>query len=191
MEDTQKDRYGTETAEPSAPGWQTLNRMLLKYEAADCSVLSLVKGKGTKRGRKLPDQVVNLLRRRVQQYASEPNPTFRQLYLLLKADVLEQNKGLPPELHLDCPCENTVRAHCLSLPEAQAIGGRKRKGHPRLTYGPYGKGPKYHRFGERIEIDCWNIHLHLLLKQAGVWLEVPEHLREQIERDDARNPRLC
>ncbi|RYG78706.1 MAG: hypothetical protein EON59_16930, partial [Alphaproteobacteria bacterium] len=89
------------------------------------------------------------------------------LQQLVSAKVVE--KGLAEK----GPCERTIASRIADLPEAQKLLARKGPARVSKMFGPFHEGPEYHRVGERVEIDTWNIPIMVLLEQAGVLAEVP------------------
>ncbi len=131
-------------------------------------------------GRRVDDRVLKIVQEEVARYAGEANPTIEGLRLLVKARITQRNKGLPPELKLLAPSWGTLNRVKDEMPEGQKIGGRKGARAVNVALGPFGEGPTYYRLGERVEIDCWNIPLFILLEKAGVAGEIPKDVADEL-----------
>ncbi|AOO82218.1 Mu transposase C-terminal domain-containing protein [Bosea vaviloviae] len=177
---------------PRPPKARTLLRKLQKFEANDLAstdndrMLSLRYrlDRCTQGGRRLQEEVVKIIDEWATKYAGEPNPTFAGLKRLVRTAILNHNTPLPVELHLSEPDIKTLARRVRDLPVGQIIGARRTKSLVR-TFGSGGKGPKYTRVGERVETDCWNIPLHLIIPEKA-FSEIPEELRTEISKS-----RIC
>lgn len=185
-------RYGQSTPDgmefPRAPKARTLLRKLQKYEANGVAstendrLLSLRyrHDRCTEGGRRLQEHVGKIVDDWAAKYASEPNPTYAGLHRLVRTAIINHNTPLPVELHLSEPNIKSLVRRVQDLPVGQIIGARRTKSLAR-TFGSGGKGPKYTRVGERVETDCWNIPLHLIIPEDA-FAEFPEEIRAEISK---------
>lgn len=185
-------RYGQRMPDgmefPCAPKARTLLRKLQKFEENDVAstdndrmlCLRYRFDRCTEGGRRLHEQVGNIIDEWATKYAGEPNVTFAGLHRLVATAIVNHNEPLPSDLHLDTPDIKTLVRRVRDLPVGQIIGARRTKSLAR-TVGSGGKGPKYTRVGERVETDCWNIPLHLIIPNDA-FSEVPEELRADISQ---------
>lgn len=172
-ENKRKATVGTVVQQPELRlSGRQLRRLLPKYMAMGGHPLSMRKKTELMghSGPRLPVAIEDIIVETTAAYATEANQTKSGLQKLVSAKVIEKrvaDKG---------PCERTIASRISDMPAARTLLSRKGLAKARKAFAPVAEGPEYHRVGERVEADCWNIPLMVLLETAGVLDEVPSEV---------------
>ena len=178
-------RGGKSIVVKKRPGFKSLRKWLklLAKSGGDPSVLRTRYHLCGSRDRKVSDEAERFMAEAAKRYASANRPTKKQLYKELVADVDEHNSGLPTD------------APKVRVPSRDTFHRRIRTMNAFLVhYARYGAKSAQDRFrpvtigvgatipGERVEIDEWNMQLHILLIWSGMWDGLTEEEREEVKR---------
>lgn len=176
-----KPRFGLPTDGLYAPSCRHLRRIIKHFDANKGNILSLRNkwDKCNKGGLRIDAAVLEIIELTAAEYASEPRPTYAGLSKAVRTAIDDYNTGLPTDIQLKLPDIKTIIARVKNLKVGLIIGGRRGTKALKQKMGPFGKGPIYHRVGERVEHDCWTPHLHLLLPKEAI-AELPPRLQEEL-----------
>ena len=178
-------RGGKAVAAKKRPGFKPLRRWLrlLAQSGGDPVALRTKYHLCGSRDRKVSDEAERLMAKAAARYPSANRPTKKQLYKELIADVEQHNGNLP------------AGAEQVRIPSLDTFHRRIRAMNAFLVhYARYGAKSAQDRFrpvtvgvgatipGERVEIDEWNMQLHILLIWSGMWEELTEEERAEVER---------
>lgn len=141
-----------------------------------------VMGSGN-RSPRFPPEVRAALQRAVDGYLDTKKPTVKSLWKDLEDEIHELNKprllaGMETFL---VPHLKTLGRRIAKLDKflvmAMRYSPEKAEAKYRSTYG----GLWSVRPGERLEVDGWLCHLHVLLEKNDVWMALPADVRERLK----------
>ncbi|MFC5507076.1 hypothetical protein [Bosea massiliensis] len=182
-----KPRFARPTGTLHAPSCRHLRRIIKHFDDNRGAILSLRNkwDKCNKGGLRIDAAVGEIIDDIAAEYASEKRPTYVGLFDKVRAEINDYNNGLAIEFQLHLPDIKTLIARVKNMRVGQIIGGRRGSKTLKQKMGPYGKGPIYHRVGERVEHDCWTPHLHLLLPKDAI-AELPPRLQDELISEAGR-----
>ena len=118
-------------------------------------------------GKPIDDRTWAVIKSRVEEYASEKQPTLRGICERINIDILGLNAALGEEQQIPDATVYGVAKAIAELPAAVVIGGRLGKKRMIQELKHVGKGPSYKRVGEMTLHDCWSTHVFTLLNEKA------------------------
>ncbi|WP_434722875.1 hypothetical protein [Mesorhizobium sp. RIZ17] len=174
------------TREPPCP--DTLLGWVNRLEASEYNPLALRDRRHVSSGNftaRLHPQIYALLASWAEKCKSEEGPSIRRLHNDLRGDLDKINKEREArnEKALEPPSYDLLREYVHDLPEYDKYAARKTRGAAERKFRMIGVGldDTVVRAMQRVEMDAWEAHLHVLLQKAGAWDELPPKLKEYIE----------
>lgn len=174
------------------PGPSTLREWLAKYEDAEFRSSAFLPGYGRCGNRKqLDGRILEIIDRRVGEYASRGLPSKSDIFMEVDADVRELNRYLPKDLWLSVN-ERAVRRRVDRMVPMARDAGRIGPEVAGRKYTPVGEGLRTYdglegleRMG-RVEMDDWAMDLFVVLNDAEVYNGLSEDARAAARKVDGK-----
>lgn len=136
-------------------------------------------------GPKISQEICELLARHARFFQNENRPSASHLYKDLKNDVdtLNAERASRGEYALSYPSLTRFRADISKLDQFITYASRHTLDAARRKYRMIGNGldDTITRALQRVEMDGWQVQLHVLLQKEPEWNELPEDLQEAIK----------
>ncbi len=179
-------RSGTVVTSRTPPTPTTLLRWVNKYERSDFNKMALMNGRrrsGNETPR-LPAVILDIVNRKVPEYLDRRCPTVRNLYKQIKIEIDELNRTRDPVETGHIPYFNirTLYRKVEGQDEVHVTAGREGAEAALKKYFITTQGQPEYRLLERVEIDDWSVHLHVLIERSPEWKNMTSELREKIQR---------
>lgn len=187
-----RDVVGLEHKDYDYPGPTTLREWVAAYEDSGFRSSAFKPGYGRCGNRKqLDERVLEIIERRVEEYASRGGPSKDDVFMEVDAEVRKLNSELPRHAQLSVN-ERAVRRRVNKLPPMVVDAGRLGPEAAGRKYTPVGQGLRTYdglevieRMG-RVEMDDWEMDLFAILNDAEVYDKLTPKAREAARKVDPK-----
>lgn len=167
------------------PSPSALREWVRKYTIADRdpAVLRDRRGRSGNRSERLHDDVRATLVRVAENYADERRLTIKQVYDLLRDEIMDLNASRTDsgEDYLQIPGIGALKSEIQRLDPYKTMAVREGMAKARNKYDPIRHGHRITRPLERVEMDEWMVSLQTVMQRAGLWSKLTAEQKAQAE----------
>ncbi|TXH35602.1 MAG: transposase [Rhodospirillaceae bacterium] len=185
-EENEKGRSGAVIEVRRPPTHTTLLRWVNNYERGGYNKMALMNGR-RRSGNDTPrlsSDVREIIHAKLPDYLDRRCPTVKNLYKQIKIEIDDRNKSRDPITEGKIPYFNIRSLYRLveGTDKIHLTAGREGAETALKKHFITREGQPTYRLLERVEIDDWSVHMHVLLERAPEWKQMAPELKAEIAR---------